>query len=182
MTTSHKFKVPVVAALALAVVVSGAYAQQASKAPDSEPPAYGRGYGPGYGPGMMGPGRMMGPGMMGGRYGRGLCNPRAAGLAEWRIDRIERIVKLDDTQKKALDEVRATSAKAASQIAQACPKTFPANAAERLTAMENRMEAMLQAIKTVRPAFDAFYGTLNAEQKRQLDRAGPRRWGWERWG
>jgi hypothetical protein len=47
--------------------------------------------------------------------------------------------------------------------------------------METRMEAMLQAVKTVRPAFDAFYGTLDSDQKARLDSSGPRRWGWERW-
>lgn len=43
------------------------------------------------------------------------------------------------------------------------------------------MEAMLQVVKTVRPAFDAFYGSLDNDQNARLDSAGPRRWGWERW-
>ena len=41
------------------------------------------------------------------------------------------------------------------------------------------MEAMLQAVKTVRPAFDAFYGSLDSEQEAHLDSSGPRRWGWQ---
>jgi len=40
------------------------------------------------------------------------------------------------------------------------------------------MEAMLQAIKTVRPAFEVLYVSLSDEQKARLDAAGPRRWGW----
>jgi hypothetical protein len=36
----------------------------------------------------------------------------------------------------------------------------------------------------VRPAFDAFYATLNDDQKKTLDQIGPRRrhggWGWGR--
>jgi hypothetical protein len=50
--------------------------------------------------------------------------------------------------------------------------------------MEKRMEAALQAIKTVRPALEAFYATLDADQKARLDRdTGPRRyWRWrDRW-
>jgi len=43
------------------------------------------------------------------------------------------------------------------------------------------MEAMLQAVKTVRPAFDAFYASLDNDQKARLDSIGPRRWGWQRW-
>ena len=35
--------------------------------------------------------------------------------------------------------------------------------------MEKRMDAMLQAIRTVRPALEALYATLSDEQKARLD-------------
>ena len=133
------------------------------------------------GPGMiMGPGMMHGPGMWG-RGSRGLCNPSFAGLAEWRIDQIERAIKLTEAQQAALKELRAASGKAAEGLAAACPAEWPRTSAERLARMETRLEAMLQAVKTVRPAFDAFYGSLDSEQKARLDSVGPRRWGWQRW-
>ena len=47
--------------------------------------------------------------------------------------------------------------------------------------MEKRMDTMLQAIKIVRPAFDAFYATLSEEQRARLNTAGPRGWGWHGW-
>jgi hypothetical protein len=47
--------------------------------------------------------------------------------------------------------------------------------------MEKRLDTMLQAVRTVRPAFDAFYATLTSEQKTALNRAGPRHWGWRAW-
>ena len=50
----------------------------------------------------------------------------------------------------------------------------------RLEAMEKRMEAMLQAVKTVRPAFDALDATLSDEQKVLLDDNGYRRRIWRR--
>ena len=139
--------------------------------------------GPGGGPGW-GPGMMMGPGMMGfgGRGGMGmLCDPRGAGLAEWRMQRIEEAVQPTEAQRAALNDLRAASTKAAEQIASACPRDFPASATARLELMEKRMETMLAAIKTVRPAFDAFYATLSDEQKAKLDHSGPRRWGWRHW-
>ncbi len=102
------------------------------------------------GPGMMGPG-MMGPGM---------CNPRAAGLAEWRMDAIERAVKPTEAQRGALNDLKAASAKAAESIAAACPRELPEAPTARLELMEKRLDAMLQAVRTVRPAFDAFYATL----------------------
>src|SRR6478609_8344190 len=48
----------------------------------------------GWGPGMMmGPDMMTGgPGMWGSGYG-GMCSPRFAALAEWRIDEIEHAVR-----------------------------------------------------------------------------------------
>jgi len=36
-----------------------------------------------------------------------------------------------------------------------------------MEATEKRLEAMLQGVKTVRPALDAFYATLSDEQKSQ---------------
>lgn len=142
----------------------------------------GPGGGPGGGPGW-GTGMMMGPGMMGGgRGGRaGMCDPRAAGMAEWRMDRIERLIKPTDAQRTALEGLRAASTKAAETVASACPKDFPAGASARMAAMEKRMETMLAAIKTVRPAFDVFYATLTDEQKKKLDGGAPRGWGWHRW-
>jgi hypothetical protein len=128
-----------------------------------------------------GPGAMMGPGMMGGRGMGSMCNPRAAGMAEWRINNIETAVKPNDAQRAALNELRSASTKAAATIGAACSSEVPAKSTERLALMETRMESMLQAIKLVRPAFDKFYGTLDSDQKARLDASGPRRWGWHNW-
>jgi hypothetical protein len=124
---------------------------------------------------------MMGPGMMGWGGMGAVCDPRGAGLAQWRVERIERLVNPNDAQRAALNELRTASTKAAEMIAAACPREFPASASARLELMEKRLDAMQQAIKTVRPAFDAFYATLNEEQKARVNAAGPRHWGW-RWG
>jgi LTXXQ motif family protein len=110
-----------------------------------------------------------------------MCNPRAAGFAEWRMGQIESAVRPTEAQRTALNELWAASTKAAETIAAACPSDLPEKSAERLALMEKRLETMLQAIKTVRPAFEAFYGLLNNEQKAHLDAAGPRQWGWRGW-
>jgi len=82
--------------LSLAVIACAAtlatpvIAQPAGPGAGGPPPAAGAGPGGPGGPGW-GPGMMMGPGMMGwgGRGGMGmLCDPRAAGMAEWRMERI----------------------------------------------------------------------------------------------
>jgi hypothetical protein len=73
-------------------------------------------------PGGWGPGLMMGPGMM---MGSAMCGPRAAGLAEWRMELIERAVRPTDAQRPAINDLKAASAKAAEIITAACPRDFP---------------------------------------------------------
>ena len=45
----------------------------------------------------------------------------------------------------------------------------------RLDAIARRLEAMLQAVKSVRSALEDFYTTLSDEQKAQFEAIGPRR-------
>ena len=45
----------------------------------------------------------------------------------------------------------------------------------RLAAVSQRLDVMLQAVKTVRTALDDFYGKLTDEQKAQFEAIGPRR-------
>jgi hypothetical protein len=143
------------------------------------------GWGPGgyaWGPGMMGrgyaPGAMSGPAWRSGA----MCSPRAAGLAAWRVGALEEIVKPTEAQRAALDALKAASTKAADAMAAACPQDYPATSPARLDAMEKRLDAMLQAVKTVRPAVDAFYAALTDEQKRRLDEVSPEGpWRWRMW-
>lgn len=175
---------------AIAAVCSAAIVLMAMPA-WAQPGPGGPGAGRGMGPGMsMGPGMMMGPGMgrgmMGGPgFGRGgVCDPAGAGFAEWRAAEIEKALTLTDAQRNALKDLQSASSKAAETLSAACPAEAPASSAARLAFMEKRMDAMLQAIKTVRPAFDAFYATLTDEQKKRLDqvagRGRHRGWGWGR--
>ena len=173
-----------------ATMLTTAAIPQTSGSGQPNPPAAGgpgTGPGPGSGPGYgprghgWGHGMMMGPGMMGMGGMGAMCDPRGAGLAEWRMDRIERLINPNDAQRAALDNLRSASAKAAETIAAACPRELPASASARLELMEKRLDAMQQAIKTVRPAFDAFYATLNDEQKARVNTGGPRHWGWRGW-
>ena len=123
------------------------------------------------------PGTMMGPGWMGGAF----CGPGAAGLAIWRMDAIESAVQPTDAQRAAFDALKTASNKAADMVAAACPRELPSSTPARLAAMETRLETMLQAVKTVRPAFDAFYATLSDAQKARLDAYTPSDWHWRMW-
>lgn len=147
------------AAITLAALTTPVFAQPFGRGGD----------GPGWGPGMMmGPG-FGGPGMMGrGGYGR-MCGPGAAGFAEWRIDRMQRTLDLTADQRAKFDAFKDASTKAAQAMRDACPTNFPDSMTDRLGLMESRMETMLTGIKTVRPAFDAFYNSLTDAQKTRLN-------------
>jgi hypothetical protein len=54
------------------------------------------------------------------------------------------------------DLLKAASTKAAETIAAACPRELPNSPVGRLEVMEKRLAAMLEGVKTVRPAFEAF--------------------------
>lgn len=118
------------------------------------------------GSGMMGRG-MMGSWMMGGRGGA--CNPAAAGLFGWRADQIAELIKPTDAQRPKFDEFKSASIKAADVMRDACRADVPETIIGRTEAMEKRMDAMLQAVRMVRPALEALYATLSDEQKARLD-------------
>lgn len=126
------------------------------------------------------PGIMTGPGTFGPIGRRRLCEPRSVGLTQWRVTWVERVVKPVNAQKAALDELTAASAKAIGMFASACPKRAPRlqTSVAQLDMMEKRIEAALQAVKTVRPAFEKFYAALDDKQKERLDELGPKRSGW----
>ena len=164
MSLKHNVASRLLAACALATLSLTAVAQ-------AQPTDRGRGY-------------MMGPGMMDrGHFGR-MCSPRSAGLAEWRLDRLERVVKPTDAQRAKFDEFKAASTKAAETMRTACTTDIPTTMVGRMEATEKRLDAMLQAVKTVRPALEAFYATLSDEQKANLDAGLHRKrfWRWrDRW-
>lgn len=169
-----------IAMIAVVGLILGApvIAQQVGSGPGSSSVERGPGGPRDYG---WGPGKMMGPGMTGWSGGGMMCDPRAVGLAEWRMDRIEHLIGPNEIQRAALDALQTASAKAAETVTAACPPELPASATGRLETIEKRLDVMLTAIKIVRPAFDAFYATLTDEQKARINTGGSSRWGWHGW-
>jgi hypothetical protein len=88
-------------------------------------------------------------------------------------------VKLTEAQTSALSALKTASSKADEVIRSSCPTAWPLTTPGRLAAMEKRHEAMLEASKIIRPALDAFYATLNDEQKRRFDAVSPSIAGWQ---
>ena len=107
---------------------------------------------------------------------RVMCSPRGAGYTDWRIDRIESAITLSEPQRSAFETLKATSKKAEALIRAACPTDVPLTSVERLKTMEARLQATLQSVIILRPAFGAFYETLSRDQRAWFDAAGSNRW------
>jgi LTXXQ motif family protein len=98
-----------------------------------------------------------------------VCSDDAAQLTDWPIERISEVVQPTDTQRPALDELRAASAKAIDMLKSGCPKDLPSIPTGRLAAMESRLQVMLAAVQTIRPALERFYQSLSDEQKARFN-------------
>ena len=102
-----------------------------------------------------------------------VCSDDAAQLADWPIERISEVVQPTAAQRPALDELRAASAKAIDMLKSGCPKDLPSIPTGRLAAMESRLQVMLAAVQTVRPALERFYQSLSDEQKARFNAIAP---------
>ena len=90
----------------------------------------------------------------------------------WPQEQIEKAVRPDAAQQEKLDGLRTAAAKAAGDIAASCPAELPLTPPARLDAINSALNAMLDAVKTVRAALDSFYAALSDEQKAQFDAVG----------
>jgi hypothetical protein len=113
-------------------------------------------------PAVLGP-AMAGPGTAGLSCGAG-----PAGLGSWSADVIEQTLSLDDAQRTKFNGLKTASRRAIQYLNEGCPKSDPASPTGRLEALERRLSAMLEAVRTVQPALDDFYATLSDEQKARL--------------
>jgi hypothetical protein len=123
-----------------------------------------------HGGGMHGP-WSMGPQVMG-LAGRAFCDERLARMAQWRLARIERAVRPTEAQRAAFEDFKSASLKAVETTRAACPTERFLTPTGRLEAAEKQLTARLEAVRTIRPALQTFYGALNDEQKARFNTLG----------
>jgi hypothetical protein len=87
-------------------------------------------------------------------------------------DRIDQVVHPNDAERAKLDALQAASGKAVDLIKAACPTELPSTPPARLAAEGKRLQAMLQAVQTIRPPLDDFYGSLSDDQKARFNTIG----------
>jgi hypothetical protein len=102
-----------------------------------------------------------------------LCGDPDKGVTAWPIAEITRAVRPTSEQRALLDELKAAAAKAANAFKESCVDSYAMTPPGRLRAMTNRVSATLNAVRIVRPALEAFYNSLNDEQKARFNALGP---------
>jgi LTXXQ motif family protein len=111
------------------------------------------------------------------------CDVTQPELTKWPTATIEQSVRPTEQQRRYLDALQGAAAQAADTLKASC-QTRPEDAltpSARLAAVGQRLNAMLQAVKTVRLAMDDFYGSLTDEQKAAFDAIGPQQAGGRRY-
>src|SRR5262249_25460586 len=88
-----------------------------------------------------------------------LCGVNSAS-ADALIERIERSVGPNVSQRDALEQLRRALAQAIERIAATCPAAMPGTVAERLKAIQDRIWAVHDALLTIRLPFETFYNSL----------------------
>ena len=111
-------------------------------------------------------------GASGGTTVASLCVDQAASFTKLPLQRIDEIVKPTGQQQSVLDQLKQVSEHAADNLRASCPTQPPETPMARLNAMNSRLAAMVQAIKTIRPVLGSFYTSLSDEQKAQFNAMG----------
>jgi hypothetical protein len=105
------------------------------------------------------------------------CDSSQPGATDWPGALIERSVQPTDAQRASLTALQDATAKAADILKTSCQPNDPRTPPARMAAIGTRLDAMDQAIGTVRPPLETFYNSLSDEQKANFDAIGPQRSG-----
>jgi hypothetical protein len=103
-----------------------------------------------------------------------LCNQQSGAATDLPIQRIEQVVQLTDQQQQdAFAALKQASRDTAAQLQASCPSRVPQTPVERLDAVKTRLQAMVDAMNTIRPKLQAFYTSLSDDQKARFNTMSP---------
>jgi LTXXQ motif family protein len=98
----------------------------------------------------------------------GACTDQIAEMKGMPFDAVSRTIRAGENQRHALEQIRSTASTAADTLAVTCPKDIPAPLGQRLDKLGVALDAIGASLATMRPAFAAFYESLDDEQKARL--------------
>ena len=96
------------------------------------------------------------------------CSQQGADIQSWPFDSMAQIVNPDDGQRRALNQLQAVAKSTAETLRSTCPANTPAAPAARFDAVEKAVDTAVEGFNSLQPALQAFYGTLDDEQKARL--------------
>jgi hypothetical protein len=97
-----------------------------------------------------------------------ICGDDFSAFARLPVEQIRSAIRSSEEQRAALEELANASSEAAQAVSATCPTQAATTAPARLKAMQARLEAMKAAIARLRTPFEAFWETLDDDQKAQL--------------
>lgn len=98
-----------------------------------------------------------------------LCGETAEEIAGRTLGQMQQTIQPSDAQREALGAFAKAASQAAYIIRASCPAKAPATAPERLTAMLDRIEAMIMATSLLRAPLSNLYDLLDDQQKARLN-------------
>ncbi len=101
------------------------------------------------------------------------CSQQGGNFIELPTQRIEQIVQPTAQQQSAFDDLKKATQNASDQLQSSCPTAVPLSPVARVDAVEARLNAMANAIQSVRPDLNNFYASLSDEQKARFNTMGP---------
>ena len=102
-----------------------------------------------------------------------VCGQQAGSFIDLPVQRIEQVVQPTAQQQTAFDDLKKAAQNAGNQLQSSCPTAVPKSAVARLDTVDTRLNAMVDAIKSVRPNLQTFYASLNDDQKARFNTMGP---------
>ena len=102
----------------------------------------------------------------------GDCGNAQAAATNWPAAELEQRLHPTDAQRASLNSLKDATAKAADMLKGTCEPDQTLTPPARLAAAGKRLDAMLQAVETVKASLDDLYGELTDEQKAQFESIG----------
>ena len=101
------------------------------------------------------------------------CDEEAAEVTGWPISQIQDAVQPDQQQASLLDDLGNAIVKASDEIRSHCPTSVSFTPTARLREMQQRLQALADAVNIVSPPLAKFYDSLSDEQKARFNAIRP---------
>ena len=89
------------------------------------------------------------------------------------VQRIEQVVQPNEQQQSAFRNLIRVAQTVAEQLRSSCPTAVSQSPVERLDTVEARLNAMVEATKSIRPDLENLYASLSDGQKARFNVMGP---------